>query len=427
MGIQLQFGESVEKTAESITTLRNIREHDDDDGDIEWICILFETSRFHSILVPILQELQELLFGTLHTNNRNCTIKKLTVGNFCNDVETNNRCYDFLFFLSQYLEGSQDTIKEFYYSVGGRIPMTVNDASRFASIISRSNCNLQELYITLRNTDHFLFSVENTFELIFTAVLDKGIRNFYVCVPVTARNSYYKKLIQRACNAGNSKLTTNTTLEALAFLFNETEPSTEPSIHFNDDDINPLVTILKTNTGLKEIGVDGRIILSTTAQNNLMNAARDNTTLTEGFFIGPGSINETLERKLLLSIYNQVAMNKFWKNFTTHYNIVGGKSARNGMNNNTIINNEHHRRKRHKGDNVVPNKTQTLPEKPKPKTIDLSMYPILLEKLTGKPQFLFQFLTSESSLLFQIGDHEQLVATRDDDVTMKTQQNEWQK
>ena len=117
-------------------------------------------------------------------------------------------------------------------------------------------------------------------------------------------------------------------------------------------------------------------------------------------------------------------MNKFWKNFTTHYNIVGGKSARNGMNNNTVINNEHHRGKRHKGDNVVPNKTQTLPEKPKPKTIDLSMYPILLEKLTGKPQFLFQFLTSESSLLFQIGDHEQLVATRDDDVTMKTKQNE---
>ena len=39
-------------------------------------------------------------------------------------------------------------------------------------------------------------------------------------------------------------------------------------------------------------------------------------------------------------------------------------------------------------------------KKSKPKTIHRSMYPILLEKLTGKPQFLFQFLKLESSLLF---------------------------
>ena len=81
MGVELQFGLSVEETAESITTLRNMHEHDDGDGEIELISILFETSRFHSVLVPKLQELQELLFGTLHSNNRNCTIKTLCARN----------------------------------------------------------------------------------------------------------------------------------------------------------------------------------------------------------------------------------------------------------------------------------------------------------------------------------------------------------
>ena len=214
------------------------------------------------------------------------------------------------------------------------------------------------------------------------------------------------------------------------------DESDRPFIPLNDDDINPLLTILKTNTGLERIRLDGGIILSTTAQNNLMNSARDNTTITREY--GMQFQNDVSHRTLISTINNQVAMNKFWKNFTTHYKIVGGKNTRNGMNNNnTIINNdENHRENKHNindngngddiinddsngnGDNVVPNTTLTQQEKPnpKPKTIELSMYPILLKKLTGKPQFLFQFLKSESSLLFQVvGDHDPLVATRADD------------
>jgi len=95
----------------SIAILRNMHEIDGVDGDIERIVIYFEESHFHSVLVPKLQEIQELLFGTLHSNKKH-TIQCLMVQNGGDDVETNNRCYDFL---SQYLEGSQDTIKQFSF------------------------------------------------------------------------------------------------------------------------------------------------------------------------------------------------------------------------------------------------------------------------------------------------------------------------
>ena len=397
--IYLGFGQSVEETAKSIATLRHMNEDEDDDGDIHYFLIHFGTSfHFHSVLVPELQEIQELLVGTLHSNRKR-TIKKLIVHNGCNDVETNNRCYEFL---SQYLEGSQDRIKEFYYVVHGIIPMTVNDATRFASIISRSNCNIQDFHFKLiklpgNDVYHFVFSVGNTFERIFTAVLDKGINTFHVGVPVTAGNSYYKKLIQRACNAGNSKLATNTTLKCLGFfLYEDIDPR---SIYFNDDDIKPLLAILKINTGLDYIRLDGRMILSTRTQTNLMNAARDNTTLTRKLSLE--FQNEAAHCKLRSSINNQVAMNRFWKNFTTHYKIVGGKNTRTGKNNTTYIHNDNPRGENHNDNNNDPNKIQaTQKQEPKPKSIHRSMYPILLEKLTGKPQFLFQLLKSENSLLF---------------------------
>ena len=401
MGIELSFGRAVEETVESIATLRNMREHEheDDDGDIDQIEIYFAEPHFHAVLVPKLREIQELLFGTFHPN-RTRTIKCFSVQNFCEDVETNNRCYDFV---SQYLEGSKDTIKEFHYAVHGGISMTVNDATRFASIISRSNCNLQRLTFSLikhpGNVYHYLFSMENTFERIFTAVLDKGIQRFYVGVPVTTGNSYYKKLIQRACNAGNSKLATNTTLNCLGFYLSYNEESDPPSIYFNDNDINPLWTIIKTNTGLERIHVDGRMILSTVAQTNLINAVRDNTTLTRTLTLE--FQNDAAHRKLQSLIRNEIAMNRFWKDFTTHYKVVGGKNTRTGTNNTTYINNDNPRGENHNDNNNDPNKIQaTQKQEPKPKSIHRSMYPILLEKLTGKPQLLFQLLKSESSLLF---------------------------
>ena len=444
MGVELSFGLSVEETAESIATLRRMNEHDTGDvDDIRRIYIYFGTSfRFLSVLMPRLQELQELLFATLNSN-QNRTIKSFQVENFADNAETNNLCY---IFLSRYLEGSQDRIKQFAYIVKGRIPMTVNDATRFASIISRSNCTLESLIFRIQKVDHFnfVFLAGNTFELIFTAVLDKGLLGFIVGVAVTEKNYYYKKLIQRACYAGQSKLATNTSLKNLTFfLYNDERDHHFPTIHFDDNEIDPLLTIIKTNTGLDRIRLDGIIILSTATENNLMNAVRDNTTLTRGLFIGPPKFKDAPPsyHKLMSATRNEMWMNRFWKNFTTHYKIVGDKNTRNDINNNTSINNANHRENKHNinnngngddiingninddsngnGDNVVPNTTQTQQEKPtpKPKTIELSMYPILLKKLTGKPQFLYQFLKSESSLLFQVvGDLDPLVATtRDDD------------
>ena len=69
MGVKLEFGWSVEETAESIAMLRNMREHEheDDDSAIDRIVIYFAEfrfHRFHRVLVPKLQEIQELLFGT---------------------------------------------------------------------------------------------------------------------------------------------------------------------------------------------------------------------------------------------------------------------------------------------------------------------------------------------------------------------------
>ena len=143
--------------------------------------------------------------------------------------------------------------------------------------------------------------------------------------------------------------------------------------------------------------MDSRVILSTTIQNNLMNAARDNTALTEDLALE--FQNDISHRKLLSSIHNFITMNKFWENFTTHYKIVGSKNTRNGTNNNTNINNKNHRGENHNG-NKDPNKTQAQEDKSKPITIHRSIYPILLEKLTGKLRFLFQLLESGSSLLF---------------------------
>ena len=133
-------------------------------------------------------------------------------------------------------------LSSFLYVVHGRIPMTINDATRFASIITRSNCNLQEL-----NSRFIKKTMEESISSrTFTAVLDKGIPGFYDYVPVTAGNSYYKKSIQRACNAGNSKLATNTTFNCLGIYLIHNEEIELPSIHFNDDDINPLLPFSKS-------------------------------------------------------------------------------------------------------------------------------------------------------------------------------------
>ena len=268
-------------------------------------------------------------------------------------------------------------IKRFSYdTVARRAPITtINDATRFATIIAQANDNLKALTIFSlhgKSNDHDPYL--DVFEIIFMAVLNRGIP-------------------------------WNTTLRKLLFLLDTVESRSTAesecrSSRLTDEDINSLSTVLATNTGLEYyIHVDGCMMLSTKGQNSLMNAVRDNSMFTrKSSVLYPPNHSDKCHYELQRSIHNQIVINKFWKKFNKRYNktIIRDKTIPNSNDNANSITNNGNSNGNGSG-NIVPNKAHDG-RKGRPITIDRRLYPAFLEKLTGQPQFLFQSLKSESPI-----------------------------
>jgi len=405
MGILLHFGgdfyQDYPTTVESISILDGIN----DDVEIDSLSVCFDDDS-----QPVLhQELLERIFGIISSKR---VIKTLHFNNNGFQEVTFNRCFDFLL---RCLSCPGGRIKELGCGFEGHVRLTLPDATRLAATILQSNDSLKCLCIGHGN---FTFSVKNTFEILFSAVLDRGIP----CLVVRSSSNLddYNTLIRRACSAGNSKLATNTTLKQL-----DVRLSNGLSVSLTDDDINPVSEILKTNTGLEYINIDGNINLSNTGVRNLMDGVRDNSSLTYGPVLSfPNDDRHNHPKSIIISsddrhnhpksiITTQIYMNKFWGNFTTKYNVLGddinndnnNNDDEDDLGNNHDDNNNNDENQDDDDDDnnsctsiVLPNKKKR--EKEPPKTIALCMYSRLLYTLTAKPQFLFQFLKSESALLF---------------------------
>ena len=202
---------------------------------------------------------------------------------------------------------------------------------------------------------------------------------------VTTNNGHFNtKLIRRACSAGDSKLlATNTTLKLLAFTSGSRIDDNVRALDLNDDDIKRFSARLRTNKGLELIQMDGRMILSTTAEHNLKNALLDNTTLTQGLTVS--FPNDERHNEIQRIIQKQPGMNRFWEKLIKHYNVIGNKNIQIGNNNTNTTNNGNDN-----GDKTGKNKS-----------VDHRLYPAVLGILSDKPQFLFQFLRSESPHIFR--------------------------
>ena len=132
-----------------------------------------------------------------------------------------------------------------------------------------------------------------------------------------------------------------------------------------------------------------------------MNAVRDNSTFTrKSSLLYPPNHSDECHYELQRSIHNHIVMNKFWKKFNKRYNktIIRDKTIPNSNDNANSTTNNGNSNGNDKG-NIDPNKAHDG-RKRRPKTIDRRLYPALLEKLTGKPQFLFQSLKLESPIIF---------------------------
>ena len=177
MGITLTFGSSVNETVASITRIQNIDENDHDDVKIEALTVYFADDANLQLTLDQYPQSWNIICGLFQSTHR--IIKKMTVVNYCVLPENNNRCCDLI---SRCMMESQNTPEIFSFVLGDRSPtmIAVDFATRFATIISQSNWNLQFFVLGLyssssTNLDRML----DVFEIIFTAVLEKGIGEFF--------------------------------------------------------------------------------------------------------------------------------------------------------------------------------------------------------------------------------------------------------
>ena len=226
---------------EVITALSN------DDKYIELSCYLDDNNFISS------RELRDIIIDKKMSG----CIKVLHISHDIDDEDIRNRCLDFVL---RCLEGPRNKIKIFYYC--GSYPMTLADANRFAtSILSNNNFKLLG-FVDLANGS---FSNKETFECVFNAVLDSGLKRFGICGP-------YKNTIGRTCNAGRFNLATNTTLKHLDMHFRDVTNM------IDDAEVIQLAKILEVNTRLKNIYITG-VKFSKLGEKYLLESLRYNTTL----------------------------------------------------------------------------------------------------------------------------------------------------
>ena len=329
------------------------------------------------------EPVQNLILNKLFQND-NQIITKLLVHTCCENEDNSNAGLDFFI---QCLEASRNiTIKAVKYRTFEMFPMTLNDSTRLARAISNSNDALRSLSISFLNHDDgkHIFSNENTLENIFIAVLDRGLQSFRINSDYGQRN----EMFQRVCSAGNSQLATNTTLQELWFLNPpQRGDQNEEELHrdiFSDEQINLLSTILKTNTGLTNILFDRNLYnVSDQGRADLFRALRCNSTLTGRLSFDGLPLSDDNHPR---SIEEHIKLNKWWQSFKSKYNIGINKTKKKTTT--TTI-----------GTGTIGNAVQGQPNA-QPKSLAVSLYPyLIMNKLCLKPQFLYEFLRSETPTL----------------------------
>ena len=176
MGITLTFGSSVDQTVASITRIQqSIDDNDHDDVKIERLTVYFNEDANLQLILDQHPVSWNIIRG-LFQSKRRIIIKILIVVNNCVLPENNNRCCDLI---SQCMTGSQNTPEIFSFVLQNRSPMmmSVDDATRFATIISQSNWNLQFFLLRLDpSSSTNLGRLLDIFEIIFTAVFLQQIQ-----------------------------------------------------------------------------------------------------------------------------------------------------------------------------------------------------------------------------------------------------------
>ena len=176
MGITLTFGSSVDQTVASITRIQqSIDDNDHDDVKIERLTVYFNEDANLQLILDQHPVSWNIIRG-LFQSKRRIIIKILIVVNNCVLPENSNRCCDLI---SQCMTGSQNTPEIFSLVLGDRSPMmmSVDDATRFATIISQSNWNLQFFLLRLDpSSSTNLGRLLDIFEIIFTAVFLQQIQ-----------------------------------------------------------------------------------------------------------------------------------------------------------------------------------------------------------------------------------------------------------
>jgi hypothetical protein len=200
------------------------------------------------------RDLQEAILENKPTGKVEC----LKIRNFCLDLETHNKCFDFFL---RCLEGPSNETKIFFYC--SFFPLTLSDAERFAGAIT-SNGNITAL--SLMGGRQGFFRKDATFECVFDAILKQGaVRGLQLTL------LSFNEIVKRAST--RSALANNTTLKELEL--NIIQPDTSK---VDDEGMAELSEVLKRNTGLETIDVC-RQMMTNAGRRSLLECLRDNVTL----------------------------------------------------------------------------------------------------------------------------------------------------
>lgn len=199
-------------------------------------------------------DIQEAILANKSAGNVEC----LKIRNFCADLDTHNRCFDFFL---RCLEGPSNGTKIFFYC--SFFPLTLSDAKKFAGSIS-SNGNITAL--SLMGGRQGFFREEGTFECVFEAILKNGAVKGLQLTLLS-----FNEIVRRA--SSRSRLATNTTLKELEL--NIIQPD---SSKVDDEGMAELSKVLRRNRGFEKIDVC-RQMMTNIGRRSLLECLRDNLTL----------------------------------------------------------------------------------------------------------------------------------------------------
>jgi len=308
----------------------------------------FEDEVFHES-----RDLQDAILANKPTG----TVECLKIRNFCMDLETHNKCFDFYL---RCLGGPSNATKIFFYC--SFFPLTLRDAKKFASAIS-SNGNITAL--SLMGGRKGFFREAGTFETVFDAILEQGAVKGLQLTLLT-----FNEIVKRASTS--SGLATNTTLKELEL--NIIQPDTTK---VDDDGMAELARVLRVNRGLETIDVC-RQMMTNVGRRALLDSLRDNLTLRIfnttrlPLLIDPLKKEDPEERKerlhLQSEINNHMEWNKLYQRCEKHHSRGG--------------------------------------------TIATNAYPFLLSRLGTKPLALYLFLTEHNPRVLDSRKHRPSVRRR---------------